>query len=167
MTTSRQIKDAVAVFTGDFNQVFPRARIVKAVVEEPAKLMEHPLETGATIVDHRIILPIRIELSTVLQSEDYKDTYRQIKQLFLNSTVLSVQTRSSVYTNQIIAEMPHEENPDMYDAKAVAIKLKQVLFANTSSGIKPKRPQDQPTVQRGLIPTQDGGPSTQADGVIT
>src|ERR1700728_1764358 len=119
MTQSRMAKDAVGIYGKNFNQVLIRARIVKAVVEEPAKLMEHPLENGAVIVDHRIILPIKIELSTIMQAADYRNTYRELKQLFLNGTPLSIQTRSGTYTNQIVAEMPHEEDPAMYDALAV------------------------------------------------
>lgn len=141
--------DQVAVFDQDFNQVFPRARAIKAVVKEEAKVMEHPLETGATIVDHRIILPVEIEISMVLQAADYQDTYRVIKQYYLNSTLLIVQTKSSVYYNQLIAAMPHEENPDQYDAITLALTMKEAQFAQTKINYNPKNPKQASEVSRG------------------
>jgi len=141
--------DLVAVFDQDFNQVFPDARAIKAVVKEEAKVMEHPLENGATIVDHRVILPIEIELSVVLQYATYQDTYNQIRQYYLNATLLIVQTKSGVYYNQLIAAMPHEENPDMFDAITVAIKLQEAQFATTTNQFVNKNTNQASTVDRG------------------
>jgi hypothetical protein len=98
--------DQVAIFDDDFIQLFPGARAIKAIVKEQSKVMEHPLEDGATITDHRVILPIEIELSFILKPEDYQDTYNQIKQYYLDATLLNVQTKSGVYQNQLIQAMP-------------------------------------------------------------
>lgn len=141
--------DKVAVFDQDFNQVFPDARSIKAVVKEEAKVMQHPLETGATTTDHRIILPVEIELSVVLQSPNYQDTYNQIRQLYLNATLLIVQTRSGIYYNQLISSMPHEENPDMYDALTVALTLTETQFATTTYDFSPKNVNQSSTIDRG------------------
>jgi hypothetical protein len=82
------LNDLVGIFTQDFNQVFIRARPIKASVKEGAKSMEHPLETGATTTDHRIILPVEIELSMIMQAVDYRDTYEDIKQAFFKRHVV-------------------------------------------------------------------------------
>lgn len=141
--------DYVAVFTQDFIQVFTRARAIKAVVKEQAKVMEHPIENGAIITDHRIILPVEIELSLILQSPDYQDVYKTIRQFYLNGTLLVVQTRSGIYENQLIASMPHEEDPSQYDALAIALSLKQAQFVTASFSAVPKNPHNTSTVQRG------------------
>lgn len=125
--------DTVGVFTQDFKQVFPLARPIKAVVKEEAKLMEHPLETGATTTDHRIIRPVEIEISLIIDSQAYLGIYEQIKQLYRNATLLVVQTKSGVYANQLIAALPHEENPDTFDVLTMAISFKEVQFASTKS----------------------------------
>lgn len=154
--------DYVAVFTQDFTQVFPRARILKATVKEQAKVMEHPVETGAIITDHRIILPVEIELSLILQSADYADTYKTIRQYYLNATLLVVQTRSGIYDNQLIASMPHEEDPTQYDALTIALSLKQVLFVKATYG-KAKNPKNSSTVNRGTQqPTTPSAAKTTA-----
>lgn len=149
--------DYVAIFTQDFVQLFKNARPLKVVVKEEAKLMEHPVESGATITDHRIILPIEIEISLILKSVDYQDTYRAIKQYYLNGTLLVIQTKSGVYQNQLIASMPHEEDPENYNTIIIALKLKQVQIVTAQYGIVPKNPTNTPVVDRG---TQQGSTAT-------
>jgi len=143
--------DVVAVFDQDFRQVFPRARALKAVVKEPKKVMKHPTEFGTTIADHQIIDPVEISLSFVLQSEDYQDTYREIKQYSLNATLLVVQTRSGLYYNQLISNMPHEEDPEQYDTLAMALTFTEVQFVTPVFTVRPRRPSHQSTVSRGEI----------------
>ena len=145
--------DQVAVFTQDFTQVFRTARPLKCVVKEQTKLMEHPVETGIIITDHRIVLPIEIELTLLLASSDYQEVYENIKQYYLNGTLLVVQTRSDIYTNQLIESMPHEEDPNQYNIIPLVLNLKQVIFVTPQYGVIPKQPSNGNTVKRG---TQQG-----------
>jgi hypothetical protein len=142
--------DVVGVFDANYRPVFPSARPIKANVKEDSRVMEHPLETGAkTITDYRIILPTELELSVVLQAQDYKNTYKLIKQIFLQGELLTVQTKADVYTNLLISSIPHEENPEMYDAILLAIKLKEALFVTPQFGVVPKKASNSNTVDRG------------------
>lgn len=141
--------DTVAVFDQDFNQIFKEARAIKAVVKEQAKVMEHPIETGAVITDHRVILPVEIELSLILKPANYQDTYKVIRSYYLNSTLLVVQTKTAIYENQLISAIPHEETPDLYDAIALTLSLRQALFVTPAGGISPENPTDTTTVDRG------------------
>ena len=135
--------DVVAVLDSGFNQVFGDAHPMKATVNETSKAMEHPVETGATITDHRIILPIEIELSLFLTSSnpaaDYRSVYQQIKQLWQAATLLTVQTRTDSYSSMIITDMPHDEASDMFDAIMVAVKLKEVVFVSPQYGTLPPK----------------------------
>lgn len=145
--------DYVAVFDSDYNQVFKQARAIKAVVKEQAKLMSHPVESGAIITDHRVVLPVEIELSLILQAPDYQDVYKIIRQYYLNGTLLLVQTRSGIYENQLIASMPHQEEPDQYDIFTLALSLKEVQLVTAQYAVIPKDPTNASTVKRG---TQQG-----------
>ncbi len=149
--------DYVAVFDQNYNQIFREARAVKAVVKEQAKVMEHPVESGAIITDHRVILPVEIDLSLILASENYQNVYKQIRQYYYNATLLIIQTRAGVYENQLISGLPHEEDPTMFDALAIALSLKQVQFVTAQYGIVPKYPSNSNNVNRG---TQQGTPAT-------
>lgn len=131
--------DVVAVYDADFNQVFTEARPMKAMVNESSKTMEHPVETGITITDHRIILPIEIELSMVLASDAYRSVYEQIKQLFLDATLLTVQTKAGTHQNMIIESLPRDESPDMFTAVAVGLRLKEVKFVTAKFGTLPEK----------------------------
>lgn len=129
--------DIVAVFDENFSQVFENARPVKAMVKEYAKVMEHPIETGATITDHRVIQPIEIELSMILASDDYRSVYQQIRQLYLDATLLTVQTKTATYENMLISEMPHDEDPDQFDSVILALRMKEVDFVTATFGTLP------------------------------
>lgn len=145
--------DPVAVFDNDFNRLFSDAQAIKAVVKEQSKLMEHPVESGIIITDHRIVLPVEIDLSLVLSARDYQTTYKQIRQYYLNATLLVIQTRSGVYENQIIQAMPHEEDPEQFNVLMMALSLKQVQFVTAEYGVVPKRANNSTTTKRGTQPT--------------
>jgi hypothetical protein len=155
--------DQVAVFTQDFNQVFRTARKLKAVVKEASKIMEQPIETGAVIVDHRILLPTEITLSLVLNSADYPDVYKTIQQLYLNATLLIVQTKAGIYVNQLIQTIPHEEDPSQYNAITIELNLKQVLYVTPQYNVTPTNPNNSTKVQRGVQnPTPAGSNQVSA-----
>lgn len=162
------------------NEVFPRAQSLKVDVKPESTPMEHPVESGATITDHRILKPIEIELSMVLSTEDYQDVYKQISTLYVNGTLLIVHCRAGTFTNQLIQGIPHTEDSDQYDAIVLSLKLKQVLIAVTptassvSPGVSansqtptvtsPRNAVNTTTVNRG---TQNGAPVAPVRGVMT
>ena len=144
-------QDFVGVFDGDFNQVFPQARILKPVVKPSAKGMEQPLESGRTVTDHVIIKPLEIELTMIIAGhENITNTYQSIYDYFNNHTLLTVQTKTTNYSNMYIIEMPHEESPDQYDAVSMVLSFKQAFIASsTKSKTVPKNPVNASTVNRG------------------
>lgn len=148
--------DVTAVLNAKLEQVFENARAIKVSVSPTAKAMEHPLETGATVTDHRILLPVMAELSLVLASTDYPAVYQQIAGMFKRGELLTVQTRVASFPSMIIEKMPHEETGDMFDAVAVALTLKEAQFVSAQyssdkvlTPAKVKSPKDASTVGRG------------------
>lgn len=139
----------VAIYDDGFTQLFTAAKIMRANIRERAQLMEHPLETGEIVTDHRIILPTEIELSIIIESEDLKNVYSQLERAFKNSTELKIQTRTAVYTNQIMQELPHEENTDIFDGIMLGLKSKEVQEVNGSTGNFVQNPANSNTVSRG------------------
>ena len=146
--------DVVAVFeTETGRQVFPDARPLKVVVSESAQLMAHPVENGFSIVDHRIILPIGLSLNLLLESATYRATYEEIRRLFRESVNLTVQTKTSTYENLYLQEIPHEEDPALFDTVAMVIQLVETLIATVQIQDLPagavSNAIDQSTVDRG------------------
>lgn len=142
--------DVVCILDADLAQVLETARPVKAIVKEEAKVMDHPLETGASVVDHRVILPVVIELSMILTGEEYAATYQSARELFYAGTVLTVQTRTGSYPSMVISSMPHEEAPEVLDGTNLALTLTEAQFVSAQfSDAKVAHASDSRTVKRG------------------
>ena len=132
--------DIIGVYDSGFDQVFQNARPLKATVRESSRPMEHPLENNQIITDYRIILPIEITLPVMITSLFYSDTYQEIKNLYLNAELLSVQTKTQLYPNMIIADLPHDESPEQFDAVPMTIRFKQVIVIAAQSDFAPTNP---------------------------
>ena len=152
-TPATNAQDVVAVLNSSFAQVFTNARAIKAAVDRGAKIMEHPIETGVTISDHRVILPVSIELSMLLTTEDYPAVYQQVVDLFRGNELLIVQTRVDSFPDMAIEKMPHEESTDVFDGVALALTLRQALIVTPQfSALPPKKvaaKKDADTAKRG------------------
>ncbi|MHC5541895.1 phage baseplate protein, partial [Singulisphaera rosea] len=120
------------------------------------RVMEHPVETGVVLADHHIINPVEIDLPLIVSARDYAQTFSQIRQAFINATALSVKTRVGIYSDMIIADMPHEEEPDMYDVITIGLRLKQVIYVvpvangGTLVNFQPADPLNSDTTASGL-----------------
>lgn len=161
------ITDVVAVLDDQYQQVFEGARPMKATVKEDSKTMEHPLESGAIITDHRIVLPVEIELAVIPRAEQFNDVYAEIKQLFIKGTLLTVQTRTGRYSSMLIQSMPHDESADMFDTCPIALKLKEVriVVSKVGKGYAPKKKKQSPRVEAGQKQTEKPSKSEAATAV--
>jgi len=152
MDTSAAV-DVVGVFDQNFNQLFALARPLKAAVKEDGKLMEHPLETGASIIDHRITLPVEIDLSLIMTRGEYRDVYQRIRQAFRNGDLMTVQTKTGTYENMVISACPHDEDPELYDTISMGLKLVEAQFVQAQFGkltlAKVRNPSNASTVDKG------------------
>ncbi len=154
--------DVVAVLDGQTGrQVFGSARPMKATVSESAKLLAHPLEDGGNIVDHRIILPIGLSLAMILDANTYRETYQEIRQIFRESRRLSVQTKTATYTNLYLQNIPHDEDPALFDTATIVLEFIETLIAQVQIQALPPAAvasaNDASTLERGEQTTTDGG----------
>jgi len=161
-------QDVIAVLNASFTQVFAKARAIKVSIGPGSKAMEHPLETGATVTDHRILLPVTAEMSLVLASEDYKAVYQQVSDLFKRGELLTVQTRVGSFGSMLIEKMPHEESGEIIDGVALALSLKEAIFVQPQfSTLKVRRPRDSNTVKRGQQqPTETPAASPRRSSIL-
>lgn len=121
--------DAVGIFNSDtLQQVFENARPLRADVRETSMVMNHPVETGVVLSDHHIINQVEITILLMINSQFYNSTYEQIRASFIAADKLFVQTRTGVYNNMIIADMPHLEDTEHFDAITMALHLKEIIF---------------------------------------
>lgn len=137
--TPTSAADVVGIFDQNFRQLFQTARPIKATIKEASKIFEHPVEDGSTIIDFTITLPVEIELSLMLTGAEYRDVYQNIRQSFKNRDVLSVQTKTATYANMIIESLPHDEDPEQFDAVALALRLREVQFVTAQYATLPAK----------------------------
>lgn len=138
--TSTAAFDVVAILRADtFEQMFVGAHPLKLAARVEAKVAEHPLETGAVIVDHRVILPNEVELSLFMESENYRSVYMQIRAAFNAGLLLIVQTKATSFQSLQIVSMPHDEDPSTFDAVTMSLRLKEVRFVTAEYGTLPAR----------------------------
>lgn len=151
--------DVVAVLNQEtFRQLFPGARPGKAFIRESSKVMEHPVETGAMLGDHRIIDPRTIEMVMIVDAADYAGAFQQIRSAWLNNLLLIVQTKAAVYKNMIIQNLPREEDPEKFDITTISLQMKEIIFAvpggvsstSSVSYYSPADPLNQSNAPRGL-----------------
>lgn len=84
------------------------AVIIKASFSEPSKLCTHPIESGALITDHKVILPRKCTLEIAMPAYFQNTVIEELRKYFLTSTPLSVHDVSGVYNNMVITDLPHE-----------------------------------------------------------
>lgn len=146
--------DVVAILGPGFSPLFSLARPLTATVFEDAKLMEHPLETGASIADHIVFEPVEIELPMVLVGEvEYRQTYAAIKSAFRAGSLLTVMTRSGSYSDMVITSMPHDERPNSFNALEMNVRLRHAVFVTPKTTSLPASkvsdPKQASTIKKG------------------
>lgn len=170
LATKNLLGETVAIVdSATFLPVFYGAEPMRVRVRESARVMQHPLETGVTISDHHVIEPREFEVDLIIPAVYYISVYQQIRTAMVNAELLILQSNADVYTNLIVADMPHEESPQMTGVLAMSLRLKEILFVapasittqNTSnpssvpSNYAPSDPTDSNTVLRGQCTLQD------------
>lgn len=134
-TGTATVVDIVMVRRADTGeQVFAGARPMSANVYEVAKVLDHPLEDGGTVIDHIVYQPIEIEMPLMVTGADAATLYGEIRELFRGGELLTVQTRALTYDSMILAAMPHDERPEEFDALTITLQLREAIFVKSTYG---------------------------------
>ena len=123
--------DIIGIFNQEGDQVLVDARPTGVTVVRDSLKFTHPLENNTSRADGKIILPVQITYSVVLQSGDYESAYSEINRYFLSSEELIVQTKARSFGRMIVTAMPHKEEPQLFDAIVVDISLEETQIATT------------------------------------
>jgi hypothetical protein len=142
--------DVISVSDSNFQPIIRSARPMKCSVIESSKVMDHPIETGATVTDYRIKHPIEVQLSVILTPKEYRDTYQQIREIFSRGELVNIETRTYSYGQLLLVSLPHEETADMFDTVAMALTFREVKFVTPKFvTINVANPKNANTVKRG------------------
>lgn len=147
----------VILYTEDGEEVLENAAIISCRISDQSKLMEHPIESGAKISDHKVFEPRTIELTIALTSNGYASEYRQLFNLYRDCTIMKLQTKAQVYNNLQIESIPHEEKVETMNRMIFNVKLKEAIvvtsqFVKGTVG-KTRQASNSPTVEVGQQPS--------------
>lgn len=133
---------------------FADAKIMSIDVKPENTIFQHPLETGANIMDHYVQQPLEATVSMILEKEVYRDVYSSLKSYFQQAKLLIIQTRTETLMNMVLVTIPHEENAEMFDAIPVTLTLRQLNFVSPSQGTTTvanvASPNDSNTINQGM-----------------
>lgn len=102
------------ILDGDFN--------------ETSKIMEHPIESGAMIADHKVINPVEIKVRLTMPFYDFEPIIKELREYYLSGTLLTVQSKVQTYTNMVVCDIPHIEAPENVSRITFNIRLRQALI---------------------------------------
>lgn len=107
-----------------FTEVLQGMQISRIAIEDQAKLFEHPLETGAVIVDHEIFEPKRAVIQAYISNDDVT-TLNELESLYLSGATLRIRAQNNVIDNIVLASKPYEINGAMFDKTLYSIAFKE------------------------------------------
>ena len=144
-------------------QVFANARPMRVQASEPLEFMVHPLSNGSNVTDHSIVRPVELSIVFILQPEDYRTTYFLMRQAARLRLRFSIQTKATTYTSMFISDLPHEEDPALFDTIRMVVQFREVQFFSAQvqelSSSEVTDAQDASTIdrgeQQGVIPSAD------------
>lgn len=95
-------------------------------IEDTSNLMEHPTESGVTIVDHRVINPVTISATLYIPKDD-SITLKEIEYLYLTCEPLTIRAENKIFSNMIIKDKPFKITANMLDTTMYTLNFKKAL----------------------------------------
>ena len=163
--------DVIGIYSQDDNgaplqQIVTDANVMKASINTQSRVFRHPLADGSTIIDHRILLPIEIEMALVITNKRrffgnavsfddpspsvLRNNYNTILEYYNSGRLVGVQTRATYYPNLLIQALPHQETTEVYNGIVLIIKFQEAQFTLRSVGIFSSiNPSETTTLDRG------------------
>ena len=133
-------------------QIWRRAQIVSIALRQVAKLMQHPKESGAQIVDHIVYEPTEVALSLFVGGADFVDAYEDVRRYYTAAKPVQIQSRVQYFENMVITTMPHREDADIVGAAVLELVLREVVIVSAQYGKStPRKPDKQAPVDVGNV----------------
>lgn len=143
--------------TGTFLGGQLKAQPMKGYISRDTKGFTHPLENNKNLTDHRIILPIVIDMKLLISKDKTSQIYKEVEFYFQTASPVTVVTKSGTFDNMYIGAMPHAESADKFDSLEMDIRFDEIQLSsnitNSPSLFAPENDYQQPTTERGELNT--------------
>lgn len=124
------VKNIVLYNQEDNTEAFQNVTYIDGSVTDDLKVMEHPLEDGATIVDH-VIDDAKSATVKLIIADDDISSLNEILEYYRNRTQLTLKLKNEIFTKFIISSKPVKGDPQYYDKTVYDLSLKEAIRAQT------------------------------------
>ena len=122
----------IAVYNPKTNQeVFQNVSFIEGTATDDLKFMEHPIETGAAIVDHIIDDPKQATVKFQIDDDDSSSS-NEVLDLYRSRTPLTVKIKNEIFTNLCISSKPVKADVEHYNTSVYDLSFKEVIEAQTT-----------------------------------
>lgn len=108
----------------ELKEVLNGLEVTEVGVEDNAQLFEHPLESGAVIVDHIIYSPNRVSITAYISIDDAA-TLKSIEYLFLSGAKLQIRAENKILKNMVIESKPAKISAQHFNKTLYNISFKE------------------------------------------
>lgn len=102
--------------------------IIDVDIMQESKMMDHPVESGVKITDHKVKQPIEIRLRMAMPEYRYSPIYRELKALYDESPYLTILTNATVYPRMILTGIPHDEKASNYSRLIFNLTFREAII---------------------------------------
>ena len=132
--------------------------IMDVQVQETSTVTKYKVEDGTNRNDHIIYNPTEISMRFTLSGE-VSQLFNAIKQTYTNRDLVTVQTRTDVYADMIVTEIPQDQTGAATDAVTLDIRLAEWREVVPEYGeltqARVAKPEQSSTVKRGSQATSE------------
>lgn len=135
--------------------------IMDVQVQETSTVTKYKVEDGTNRNDHIVHNPTEIMMRFTLAGE-VSQLFNAIKQTYTERALVTVQTRTDVYADMIVTEIPQEQSGAAMDAVVLDVRLSEWREVVPEYGeltqARVARPEQSSTVKRGSQATTETPP---------
>jgi len=162
--------ERVAILNADtYSVIFESASPMSVSVHESKRATKFAVEDGTERSDHVVqdLTEIQIEF---LLADDTRNAFENLRQAYLQNTLMIVQTKVGSYENMLITDLPHDEKPELGTAVNVPIRMQEWVEVKPEYGeLPPKKVANKnqsSTVKRGQQQTTEAPPAQKEKSTI-
>lgn len=144
--------------------------IMDVQVQETSTVTKYAVEDGTNRNDHIVHNPTEIMMRFTLAG-DVSQLFNDIKQTYTERALVTVQTRTDVYADMIVTEIPQDQTGAAMDAVTLDVRISEWREVVPEYGeltqAKVAKPEQSSTVIRGSQATTETPPAKKQSIVIS
>lgn len=117
--------------------------VMSSVVDQSGKLCDFPIESGAQISDHKIIMPRRINVELVMPGILAGRVIDQLNIYYKQSKKIVIQSVTGIYRNLILESMPVALKPETVSRPVYDLKFREILLVEPDYTGESQNPEDE------------------------